>query len=148
LRLVSSAVLCQQGMPKAGQSTEKIVDQDVAVNCRRRELELFNQKDSYLSTWQACGPCFDIATLQSILEKACEVLETRAKLQEEGDLACKFAINADPSIDSILACVREVSTPLGTSENLSVYLYKSKELDKGADGGPDGRIFRMIAMVG
>jgi len=76
------------------------------------------------------------------------MLKTRAKLQEEWDLACKVAIKAGPSIDTILACVREVSTPLGSTANLSLYLYKSKELDEGADGGPDGRSFRMIAMVG
>jgi len=82
---------------------------------------------------------------------AWEVLETSAKLQKEWDLSRNVAINADPFIDTILACVRQVSTPLGTTANLSMYLYKSKELDQGAHGGPDGHdggSFRMIAMVG
>ena len=61
---------------------DKIVDQDVAVNCRRRALEIFNQKDSYLSKPVDPALTTYIATLQSILERACEMLETRAKLQE------------------------------------------------------------------
>jgi len=96
--------------------------------------------------------CFDLffPVLRELATSnaANEVLETRAKLHEEWNLARKVAIKADPSIDTILACVREVSTPLGTTANLSVYMYKSEELDEGADGGPDGRSFRMIAMVG
>jgi len=46
-----------------------------------------------------------IATLQSVPEKAWEVLATRTKLQQEWDLACEVAIKADPSIDAIVACV-------------------------------------------
>jgi len=34
---------------KAGLTTDKVVDRDVAVKCRRRALELFHEKDSYLS---------------------------------------------------------------------------------------------------
>jgi len=49
LRLFSSAALCQQVMSKAGLSTDKIVDQDVAVNCGRRALGLFNQKTRIFS---------------------------------------------------------------------------------------------------
>jgi len=47
-----------------------------------RALELFNQEDSYLS--DPVDPVLTtyIATLQSILEKNGEGLETRAKLQE------------------------------------------------------------------
>ena len=88
-------------MFKAGLSTDKIVNRDVAVNCRMRALELFNQEDSYLS--DPVDPVLTtyIATLQSILEKNGEGLETRAKLQEEWDLARKVAIKADPSIDTI-----------------------------------------------
>ena len=36
-------------MGKVGLTTDKIVVQDVAVKCRRRAWELFNEKDSYLS---------------------------------------------------------------------------------------------------
>ena len=86
--------------PKHGLSTDKIVDQDVAVNCRRRALDLFNKKDSFLSKHVDPALTTYIATLQSILEKACEVLETRAKLQEEWDLARKVAIKADPLVAS------------------------------------------------
>jgi len=68
--------------------------------------------------------------------------------KKEWDFARKVAIKADPSIDTILTCVREVSTPFGSTANLSLYLYKSKELDEGVDGGPDGRSLRMIAMIG
>jgi len=61
-----------------------------------------SRRDSDISDWLQKLSVM-IETLQSILDKAWEVLETCAKLQKQWDLAREVTISADPSIDAILA---------------------------------------------
>ena len=57
-------------------------------------MELFNEKDSFLSKSAEPALATYIETLQSICDNAWEVLETSAKSQKEWDLAREVAINA------------------------------------------------------
>jgi len=83
-------------MPKHCLSTDKIVDQDVAVNCRRCALDLVNKRDSFLSKNVDPALTTYIATLQSILKKACGMLETRAKLQKRVGLGSQSCNQGRP----------------------------------------------------